>query len=1017
MNFIINIDKIFKAMGIQQQNERSSFGNRMTLCAVAICLMWLTSLRSVVSLVGFFIPAPTESSVHNDCHVALQRLNTEKENHKQCAEFQLDQCYKNLDSVIAETKNGIQETQQANEKALIEMTGTNEICRSALSQSSDALAAWGLLESSEEATINGVNASVHGIQYTRYPAAGVYSNRNSSDEWEKKHARCRALVGDAKTDAGAQLKGNSSQYVLESDSSVSRVVAYSVALEAYNRAYVLNKTATLRLQTIQAAEQVPVEAVEDALSTGLQALGDELQMAIACLSLTTTAGVCRFPDQGLVESFAYYSDGVSRLFSVFATEVAAKGAAFTATVNSAIAAAEQFYDAVSGTQGIILYIQNSFPGVSLCGHSSPDFCQFNPTSLAIGVIDLPSLGSGELRMPTAAFLWDLVEESSVAIQASFAAICSAIREENTAFYHTLHEAVASVDFSADDYSPPVYADYSADGFEEPAQEEAAQKNRTQEYEASVRTIVDGINSDAEVAAAMLRASLGSPLNATVLQASMSLPLLSELALPFESSVLVRLEEIATWLSPLLSIRTLLFLFDGFYRLAQTVRLVTSYWGNSAAEPPPVDIRDKNSEASKASRSCCDGSWSQCLHGAASWFLIFAATWAYVLLFFLLVGLILYVLTGVYMLEYNSYVGACVSHSTDQSHLSAFLGQLALLYSTRPGHESITRGVGDYNLRVSAVCGAEQQNASAQSMYGTQMRDYLALNRTRQSALDNVALLFDCVNMTAMDLQFSNLCGAGAGAGAGPFCPTDSSTGRPLAAPSAYIMNETRVLCYDARVQDNLHGGVVTTSGLAVANSNTIEPDGFNCTALPSCKVTCSGPDPVFVRAVVKQCSCMSEWYINSTIFQVAIAVVVYAILQCSRTLFCSGLVMINFELLSAGGSFQVISECHRADDVDLVPATTESSGCDTWTTQDVEFGEKSSASGTTTDINSDTSACTGATAVPLQDTAAVQTELEAVVERYKRSGWWYILAGVSINMLWVTVLFFARRNMAYDTNE
>lgn len=173
--------------------------------------------------------------------------------------------------------------------------------------------------------------------------------------------------------------------------------------------------------------------------------------------------------------------------------------------------------------------------------------------------------------------------------------------------------------------------------------------------------------------------------------------------------------------------------------------------------------------------------------------------------------------------------------------------------------------------------------------------------------------------------------------------------------------------------------------------------------------------------------------------------------------------MINFDLLSAGSSFQVLSECNRDSTVPFQErivvsgtATTTADGDDdfaTVTSLGSDDDDSSSASTVTTsqdvelgaiypDISSGNSMfevkqTNGGSHICWQndtvgnhkdtednelhapktsDSVAVQRELEAVIQRYKRSGWWKLLAGVCINFLWLIVLFFARRNMAYSAN-
>lgn len=819
-------------MDREKDEPVSSLGNRMTLCAVAICLMWLTSLRCVVSLVGFFIPAPTESSVIEDCRTAYVRLDAEKTNHMTCADFQLDQCFKNLDSAVLQANDAIGATQRANSDLISNLSAANSVCTSVLTQSTNSLSSWSLLAT--QSPKNNVSVAVSGISYNI-----EYGSNGSTvlSEWEKNS--CRALVHDVGSGSVDSLQSNSSAYALGSDGSVSRVVQYSIALNAYNQQYVQNKTSGLRSLSLEALDRVSVTSIDSALNSSLQTLKAELMMAIVCLSFNGTDGSCPLSGQRMVDVYQTYSAWISRYIDAFTIEVAQKSSAYVTAVEGALTVAQQFFDAVSGATGLIKYIKNSLPGVNLCGKSNPDWCQFSKSSLYISGIDMPSMSPGELQMPPVTYMWKKVEGMAHDILGMFSSSGVDLREQNLAFYRELHDAVTSVDFSTSDYHPPTYADFSHDGFNDPKEEASAQRNRTLEYQSSVTAIISGMNADAANIADMFRASFGTSFNATALFSSATtLPQVSSFSMPLHTSVFVRMESIAAWLAPLLSIRTLLFLFDYLYRIAQSIRLLTSYWNSSAAELPPVDLRVKG-DGTLGRRLSKSDSWSQYLNNAATWFLLLASSWMYVVLFVVLVALILYVLAGVFMAEYSSYAGACVSHSTEQSHLSAFATQLAVFYASKPGHEAIVRGVAKYNVEVASVCSSQQQNASTHSLYSTQMRDFVSMNRTRHATLDNVDLLFRCVNMSDMDRQFTSHCDGESDSGSCNQCPVDPNTNHPFQTPSSYILNETRAVCYDDRVQQRLALSGTSIRELLPADAFktvSIRPDAFNCTALPSCEV-------------------------------------------------------------------------------------------------------------------------------------------------------------------------------------
>jgi len=94
------------------------------------------------------------------------------------------------------------------------------------------------------------------------------------------------------------------------------------------------------------------------------------------------------------------------------------------------------------------------------------------------------------------------------------------------------------------------------------------------------------------------------------------------------------------------------------------------------------------------------------------------------------------------------------------------------------------------------------------------------------------------------------------------CPINSATGLPYDVPSSYI----------------------STEGCQSDFSTVTLADGiFRCTALPTCSLTCEGPDKDLLDSVTKQCGCMMEWGFNAGFFQITIAILVFSLLNGARS--------------------------------------------------------------------------------------------------------------------------------------
>lgn len=83
---------------------------------------------------------------------------------------------------------------------------------------------------------------------------------------------------------------------------------------------------------------------------------------------------------------------------------------------------------------------------------------------------------------------------------------------------------------------------------------------------------------------------------------------------------------------------------------------------------------------------------------------------------------------------------------------------------------------------------------------------------------------------------------------------------------------------------------------------------FECEALPSCQITCMGPQKDKLRMASKECGCIIEWFLHSVWLKVFITLMVYALLNASRTGFIDGLSRVLWKSLHPG-SFSVWATC------------------------------------------------------------------------------------------------------------
>lgn len=93
--------------------------------------------------------------------------------------------------------------------------------------------------------------------------------------------------------------------------------------------------------------------------------------------------------------------------------------------------------------------------------------------------------------------------------------------------------------------------------------------------------------------------------------------------------------------------------------------------------------------------------------------------------------------------------------------------------------------------------------------------------------------------------------------------------------------------------------VVTNVVVTVVDVH-MQAGAFQCSALPACTLTCEGPNEQLLDTVTKQCGCMLEWGVHSGFFQIAIATVVFALINLARLLVMRGVLMLNWRKLTPG---------------------------------------------------------------------------------------------------------------------
>jgi hypothetical protein len=316
---------------------------------------------------------------------------------------------------------------------------------------------------------------------------------------------------------------------------------------------------------------------------------------------------------------------------------------------------------------------------------------------------------------------------------------------------------------------------------------------------------------------------------------------------------------------------------------------------------------------------------------------------------------------------------------------------------------------------------------------------------------------DCLNITALDSLFQSAC-----------CPSYATEGY-LSHPKGAAL---KAACASKEKGIPLGKCPLNPSSLpykppgeyisdAVCNRSDQRPlstkykdSVFDCKALPVCEVTCGGPDEVVVGAACKHCSCMIEWLINSSVFQFAMGVVVYLLMNISRVMLCRGFVMIFWRSLTRE-EFEVRTTCSRAGEMVAQPWESEEGGEAVGVEGggreagkivknregDVELRESERVEGASGGGGErGGGACTSKGPVHddecgteeegeeeegvgsferqrKKNEADINGSIERMLTRFVIKGWIYVILGVALNIGWLVALMQVHQNISYTPKK
>lgn len=335
--------------------------NRLVVCAFAVCFLWATSLQLCTEIVGYYIPSPTFSSVYESCKYDATEI--QRAVYRDCVNRQLDVCDESL--------------VQSNQKILMTVDRNHKI-NSKLLQNFEQL-----VDNSSESLLSAKNALnawlTLGIDYKIY-----YSNNASNAEI----TRAKQIIGDTSKET-VSIFASTEEYARDSDSTIVKLAQYSSDLNNYNVQYVHNKTKNLQFKSLSIIDKVSKPQLSF-FNNSLAQIDQAMDQLMACIGLqdpTTNNQKCLQSQtlKGLYDNSKMAVNSRIDRLKVEYQNIREIFDDFAAKTEIVVRNALDFYDSIAGKAGIIIWIAkntnvNAITG-SLCGKSSPNWCDFKPVSL------------------------------------------------------------------------------------------------------------------------------------------------------------------------------------------------------------------------------------------------------------------------------------------------------------------------------------------------------------------------------------------------------------------------------------------------------------------------------------------------------------------------------------------------------------------------------------------------------------------------------------------------------------
>jgi len=267
--------------------------NRVVLCMVALCLLWMTSLQVSLGVVEWAgLDTPTLGTVVDQCvGKSFEVADQQRRQFEECARLETRQCESLGQASFAAESARVLTMQRQNEAVVQQLQQWQAGCGGLFEATKSALTAW----RGERAT----RGKIYGTgSIDSEPTTGMDNSCLGPIDALLQDVPTAAPTPSAFYELAPTTRPSSRQsiwqaaasYSQSSDNTVSHLASYSAALTSYNVAYLANKTHSLQLSAgLAVSTAIDAMSLPEYTAPSLASLDTTLSSLLSCIALDPSA--------------------------------------------------------------------------------------------------------------------------------------------------------------------------------------------------------------------------------------------------------------------------------------------------------------------------------------------------------------------------------------------------------------------------------------------------------------------------------------------------------------------------------------------------------------------------------------------------------------------------------------------------------------------------------------------------------------------------------------------------------